>query len=122
MWRAPRSNCRNATCRTGWRCRPHSAALLLLEEAALRRLELEARNALKHRMSGGGLESARAVLAIEDTLTRPAQLAPEGYGLPQFAEREAIANDAAALSARHQASRLLSAALMTTFAPVDTSS
>lgn len=77
-----------------------SAALLLLEEAALRRQELEARDALKHRLDRAPVDAARAVLAIEDLLTRPAQLAPAGYGLPQASERAAIAGEGVALAAR----------------------
>jgi hypothetical protein len=77
-----------------------SAALLLLEEAALRRLELETRDTLKHRLSRPARDSAQAVLAIEDTLTRPSSFAPDGYGLPQAGELAAIDEDARELADR----------------------
>ena len=84
-----------------------SAALLLLEEASLRRQELEARDALKRRLSRTTPEAARDMLATEDLLTRPAQLAPDGYGLPQPAERAAIAREGEALAARWHRQREL---------------
>lgn len=76
-----------------------SAALLLLEEASLRRQELLARDELKRRFFGraSGPESEDAVaglqnlLRLEDMLSRPAALVPgDGYGLPQAREREAL--------------------------------
>ena len=82
-----------------------SAALLLLEEAALRRLELRARDALKHHLSPQRTRPARAVRALEDALTRPSQLADGGYGIPQPGDREAIARNAEALAARLQQQR-----------------
>jgi len=82
-----------------------SAALLLLEEAALRRLQLEARDVLKRHMPDVARDGAGGLLAIEDLLTRPAQLAPDGYGLPQPAERRAIGPEATALAARWQGQR-----------------
>src|SRR5690606_19876637 len=82
-----------------------SAALLLLEEAALRRLQLEARDVLKRRIPDPARGEAGRLLAIEDLLTRPAQLAPDGYGLPQPAERRAIGRDATDLARRWQGQR-----------------
>lgn len=77
------------------------AALLLLEQAALRREELMARDELKRRFlnpsSADGTEAMQArealdqLLQLEDFLTRPASLLPDsGYGLPQLAERTAL--------------------------------
>ena len=89
-----------------------SAALLLLEEAALRRRELEARDLLKRRLSGRDGAAREDVLAIEDLLTRPAQLASTGYGLPQAGERAALATGGGRLARRLQRHReaLLAAA------------
>ena len=81
-----------------------SAALLLLEEAALRRNELLARDELKRRFLGRGadrrddevqtLAALKDLLQLEGLLSRPAALLPQsGYGLPQADEREAIANE-----------------------------
>ena len=82
-----------------------SAALLLLEEAALRREELLARDELKRLLLGRPANDdadstdsrARldAVLALEGQLSRPAGLLSSGYGLPQRAERGALAAQAA---------------------------
>src|SRR3546814_5513346 len=95
-----------------------SAALLLLEEAALRREELLARDELKRLLLGrqakdnAGSAGARArldaVLALEGQLSRPAELLSSGYGLPQRAEREALAAQAAqrAQRLREQGQRL----------------
>lgn len=83
-----------------------AAALLVLEEAALRRGEAQARDALKRRMPAPGREDARALLRLEDMLTRPARLlGGDGYGIPQPAERDAVLRDAAALSARWREQR-----------------
>ena len=81
------------------------AALLLLEEAALRRLQLAARDALKRNLADERLDRIRGLVAMEDALTRPATLAPDGYGLPQADERGAIARDAGALADRLQRQR-----------------
>jgi hypothetical protein len=81
-----------------------SAALLLLEEAALRRLELRARDELKRRLLGrdanehaAGADTLAAlqdVLRLEGILSRPAMLLPDaGYGLPQVEEREALTQE-----------------------------
>ena len=75
-----------------------SAALLLLEQAALRRQELLARDELKRRFLGrnanrstDALVAVQVVLRLEGFLTRPAALLPDtGYGLPQYSEREAL--------------------------------
>jgi len=81
-----------------------SAALLLLEEAAQRREELLARDELKRLLpdhaedadaaTGEARARLRAVLELEGLLSRPAALLPSGYGLPQRAERDALAADA----------------------------
>lgn len=80
-----------------------SAALLLLEHAALRRQQQLARDALKQRYfnndSADATAEARArlarVLRLEGFLSHPATLLPDaGYGLPQQAERAALARAA----------------------------
>jgi hypothetical protein len=81
-----------------------SAALLLLEQAALRRQQLLSRDELKRRFFGHDAEShanttaARAALLdvrrLEDSLSRPAALLPDaGYGLPQAQERATLAQE-----------------------------
>ncbi|TWI04611.1 uncharacterized protein DUF4105 [Luteimonas cucumeris] len=86
-----------------------SAALLLLEQAALRRHELLARDELKQRFLGkeshhhekaaDTLAALRDYLRLEGFLSRPAALlADSGYGLPQQAEREALAQQSADLA------------------------
>ncbi len=81
-----------------------SAALLLLEQSALRRQELLARDELKRRFLGrdadrraGGADALAAVqdvLRLEGFLSRPAALlADTGYGLPQSRERELLAQE-----------------------------
>ena len=83
-----------------------SAALLVLEEATLRREEARARDVLKRRMPAPGREAARGLLRIEDTLTRPARmLGGDGYGIPQAEERSAVLHDATALSERWRRQR-----------------
>lgn len=70
-----------------------SAALLVLEEAALRRAELRARDALKRRLAAHHGDPMRELLddalALEGALARPAGLLDgvPGYGLPQTDER-----------------------------------
>ena len=87
-----------------------SAALLLLEEAALRQQELLVRDELKRRYLGQGKRSEpdgfegaaalREFLRLEGFLSRPAALLPDsGYGLPQADERRALERE----SARHAA-------------------
>jgi Domain of unknown function (DUF4105) len=96
-----------------------SAALLLLEEAALRRQELLARDELKRLFLGRSAEGADAhaavqgVLRLEGFLSRPAALLPDsGYGLPQSEEREALAQEGnrQATQWRQQRGELISAA------------
>jgi hypothetical protein len=81
-----------------------SAALLLLEQAALRRQELLARDELKRQFLGRAAnrpaDGAKALAAVQDVLrlegflSRPAALLPDtGYGLPQFAEREVLTQE-----------------------------
>lgn len=83
-----------------------SAALLLLEQAALRRQQLLSRDELKRRFLGRdaarGAERTEALGALldlmqqEGILSRPALLAPgTGYGLPQREERAMIGSEAA---------------------------
>jgi hypothetical protein len=78
-----------------------SAALLLLEQAALRRQQLLSRDEIKRRFFGHAAdrraEGAEAVVALQDVrrlesfLGRPATLLPDsGYGQPQEDEREVL--------------------------------
>lgn len=78
-----------------------SAALLLLEEAALRQQESLARDELKRRyleqgtqQSADGFDGEAALrdfLRVEGFLSRPAALLPNGgYGLPQTDERKTL--------------------------------
>ncbi len=78
-----------------------SAALLLLEQAALRRQQLLSRDEIKRRFFGHDADrradGAEAVVALqyvrrlESYLGRPATLLPDtGYGQPQVKEREAL--------------------------------
>lgn len=99
-----------------------SAALLLLEQASLRRQELRARDELKRRFLVNVRRNAndapmraavRDVLRLEDLLTRPAQLIPgAGYGLPQSDERKAASEQgrSLAMQTREQRSALLAEA------------
>lgn len=82
-----------------------SAALLVLEQAALRRQEVLARDELKRRLLGRGTEVERMpntlaalerLLALEGVLSRPALMLQGGYGLPQRSERESLQAEAAA--------------------------
>src|SRR5690606_26667385 len=99
------------------------AALLLLEQAALRREELLARDALKQHFMGGrgGYEhipvdlvdpahaidptdpvsAVRELLKFEGYFSRPASLLPQaGYGLPQREERDVLAREGARRAAQ----------------------
>ncbi|WP_208543137.1 zinc-dependent peptidase [Marilutibacter alkalisoli] len=79
-----------------------SAALLLLEQAAQRREELQARDDLKRRFLGrgaasrdaetsAGLEALNELLWMEGGFSRPATLLQDGgYGLPQHEERNEL--------------------------------
>jgi hypothetical protein len=88
-----------------------SAALLLLEQAALRRQQLLSRDELKRRFFGrdaerrGGRDLALAALhdvrQLESYLGSPAELFPDsGYGQPQQEEREALAQAGERLAAQ----------------------
>lgn len=87
-----------------------SAALLLLEQAALRREEQLARGDLKRLLSTdraasderGTMQAALAeFLQLGGSLSHPAGLAPgQGYGLPQQAERDILDREATTQSAR----------------------
>ncbi|KAF1719192.1 DUF4105 domain-containing protein [Pseudoxanthomonas wuyuanensis] len=90
-----------------------SAALLLLEQAALRQQELLARDELKRRYLGkrgradsGAAEIAAALrefLQTEGYFSRPATLLPEpGYGLPQAEERQILRQAGSRHAARLQ--------------------
>ena len=87
--------------RTGWLHHADlraAAALLVLEQAALRRQELLARDELKRRFLDtshpdglDGLVEVRALLEREGALTRPAMLLQgAGYGVPQQDERQQL--------------------------------
>ncbi|MGH8243822.1 MAG: DUF4105 domain-containing protein [Steroidobacteraceae bacterium] len=80
------------------------AALLLLEQAALRRQQLLSRDELKRRFFGRDPErradrqeafvALQDILQLEGLLSRPAMLLPEtGYGLPQVEERATLAQE-----------------------------
>jgi hypothetical protein len=90
-----------------------SAALLLLEEAALRRQELLARDELKRRYLGQGAQQGgngfdgeaalRDFLRVEGFLSRPAALLPNGgYGLPQTDERKTLELEGARYAAQRK--------------------
>lgn len=92
-----------------------SAALLLLEQAALRRQELRARDELKRRLLGRGArrngfqaqarDAARDVLRMEALLSRPATLLSSGYGLPQQEERAIASRKGSTMAAQWQQQR-----------------
>ena len=80
------------------------AALLLLEQAALRRQQLLSRDELKRRFLGRDADrradGADALVALQDMLqlegylSRPATLLPDtGYGLPQVGERATLTQE-----------------------------
>lgn len=79
-----------------------SAALLVLETAAQRRQQLLLRDHLKRRYLGRdapadiapALQALRAWLGDTGFISRPSELLPQGYGLPQSAEREHITEGA----------------------------
>ncbi|MGB5131564.1 MAG: DUF4105 domain-containing protein [Steroidobacteraceae bacterium] len=88
-----------------------SAALLLLEQAALHRQELLARDELKRRFLGrhadrradgaDTLTALQDVLRLEGFLSRPATLLPDsGYGLPQSEERAALTQESSRYAAQ----------------------
>ena len=91
--------------------RRSSAALLLLEQAALRQLTQDIQQDLKQRYLAEGPqrselsemgELARQLMTRSAFLSRPADLLPEGYGLPQPADRETLG----ATATRHYADLL----------------
>ncbi|PBJ83143.1 hypothetical protein CMZ84_00900 [Lysobacteraceae bacterium NML93-0399] len=75
-----------------------AAALLVLEHAAARRLELELRDVLKRRLfdprqattPAPAVATLQDLLAAGEGLSRPAQLLSGGYGVPQADERLAL--------------------------------
>ncbi|GGD41051.1 DUF4105 domain-containing protein [Pseudoxanthomonas indica] len=86
-----------------------SAALLVLEEAALRRQQLRLRDLLKRQLLGGSKSDAtqarneiRQWLRDSEFLSRPAALSSSGYGLPQWEEREQLQLRLAESGARMQ--------------------
>jgi hypothetical protein len=87
------------------------AALLVLEHAAHRRLEVRLRDVLKRRWhlaaaeQDAAADTLHALLAAGDGLSRPAQLLDRGYGLPQQTERATLRGQADALGHRLQALR-----------------
>ena len=81
-----------------------SAALLLLEQAALRRQQLLSRDELKRRFFGrdadrraegtDAMAALQDMLHLEGFLSRPATLLPDtGYGLPQAEERATLTQE-----------------------------
>lgn len=98
-----------------------AAALLVLENAALRREEHRAREALRHRRlradgtAGPAVRSeADAALASAARLSRPALLLPgPGYGLPQASELDVLRTEAGRVAAewRAQGTRLRTRAM-----------
>lgn len=86
-----------------------SAALLVLEEAALRRQELRLRDVLKRRLLSESDQhtlqargDVQAWLQDSEYLSRPASLSRVGYGLPQAGEREQLRQSLEASAARQQ--------------------
>lgn len=88
-----------------------SAALLVLEQAALRRSEQQVREQLKKRYlrddaRGSPDDAVRRLLQENAYLGRPAQLlAGTGYGVPQAQERDALASRSADLRDRLRGAR-----------------
>ncbi|MFP7721709.1 DUF7844 domain-containing protein [Lysobacter sp. A3-1-A15] len=97
-----------------------TAALLVLEQAALRRQELQARDALKQRISGRARNDSGAAMRaaleagieLDAAFAHPAAMAPGGYGIPQHAGRHAVRERASAQAVRwrEQDARLREAA------------
>ena len=88
-----------------------TAAMLVLENAALRRQEQLSRNALKrrvygrHALRGPEAKMQTAVnqwLALQGQLSQPATLVKAGYGLPQQEERLALVAISTELATRSQ--------------------
>lgn len=93
-----------------------SAALLVLEQAALRREQLQARDELKRRLgAGAAADDTQGIGGVDDELARlmadpawsgrPARLLAGGYGLPQAEELARLGRDAPQRAARLRASR-----------------
>lgn len=83
-----------------------TAALLVLEQLALRRIQAGARDRLKRRIPAPGRAAARDNLGLEAVLTQPAALlAGDGYGIPQPAELGGLAQKSAELAARWRRQR-----------------
>ncbi|MDH5823720.1 DUF4105 domain-containing protein [Luteimonas sp. RD2P54] len=85
-----------------------AAALLLLEQAALRREESRARDALKRHLSSDPArrDQIAGMLHWQGIFSRPAQLLGDGgYGLPQRDERAALARSGAERASAWQAER-----------------
>ncbi|WP_235893528.1 DUF4105 domain-containing protein [Cognatilysobacter lacus] len=87
-----------------------TAALLVLENAALRRQQSRAVDALKRSLGSGSLvtqplnDTFRDTLVIAERLSRPASLLPAGgYGIPDATERAVAAQRLAEASAHWQA-------------------
>ncbi|MGY3264477.1 DUF7844 domain-containing protein [Lysobacter sp. HA35] len=104
-----------------------TAALLILETAALRRAEVRAADELKHRLLSGRdpriaelRSDTDAAIRLRARLARPASFARGGYGVPTMDERPAIAsrvNDDAAHATEQEAA--LRTAAETVLAPSD---
>jgi len=88
-----------------------SAALLLLEQAALRRQQLLSRDELKRRFFGHDADrrddaadpivALQDLLRLENYLSRPAALLSQtGYGLPQASERQTLAEESNVFAAQ----------------------
>ncbi|WP_133498755.1 DUF4105 domain-containing protein [Cognatilysobacter terrigena] len=115
-----------ASRRTEWLDRgdlKQTAALLVIETAALRRAELRATDALKRRLLDDNDRDASALrsdtrdaIAIAARLARPASFAPSGYGIPTADERPAIASriavDAASAAEHEAALRALAESML----------
>lgn len=82
-----------------------AAALLVLENTALRREELRATDAFKHRLDAADASSGlRETLALAARVSRPAALLPaRGYGLPDDGERAIAVQQLQAASAEWDA-------------------
>lgn len=103
-----------------------SAALLVLEEAALRRQELRVRDVLKRRMLGESdaqtLQARGEVqqwLRDAEFLSRPASLSSVGYGLPQADERAQLQRRLGELGVRQQQGDRAMRALARALLPAD---
>ena len=83
-----------------------AAALMLLEQAALHRLALRIQHDIKKRYVsnrdladdelGEAASLMRQAMGVSGFLSRPSDLLPEGYGLPQPGERQALQTSSSA--------------------------